>query len=68
MEQHADGLLTVFVPSAPTPTAGSIYYHTEQQVKRLDVPVSTAIKCITQLGVGSREMLEGKFTVAPRGA
>lgn len=58
VEQHADGLLTVFIPSAPTPTAGSIYYLTEEQVKRLDVPVSSAIKCIMQLGVGSRALLE----------
>jgi len=59
VEEHKSGLLTVFVPSAPTPTAGSIYYLTEKQVKRLDVPVSAAIKCIMQLGVGSRELLEG---------
>jgi uncharacterized membrane protein len=58
VEQHASGLLTVFVPSAPTPTAGSIYYLTEQQIKRLDVPVSEAVKCIMRLGVGSRELLE----------
>lgn len=57
MEEEADGLLTVFVPSAPTPTAGSLYFLTEQQVKRLDVPMQTAIKCIMQLGVGARELL-----------
>jgi uncharacterized membrane protein len=62
VEEHASGLLTVFVPSAPTPTAGSIYYLTEQQVKRVDVPVSAAVKCIMQLGVGSRALLEGKVT------
>jgi uncharacterized membrane protein len=61
IEQHADGLLTVFVPSAPTPTAGSIYFLTERQVKRLDVSVSAAVKCIRQLGVGSRELLRGRI-------
>jgi uncharacterized membrane protein len=58
VETHADGMLTVFIPSAPSPTAGSIYFLTEQQVKRLDVPVATAVKCIMQLGVGSKELLE----------
>jgi len=62
VEEHSNGLLTVFVPSAPTPTAGSIYYLTEQQVKRIAVPVSAAVKCIMQLGVGSKELLEGKMT------
>jgi len=56
------GLLTVFVPSAPTPTAGSVYFLREEQVKRLDVPVSSAIQCVMQLGVGSRRMLEGTRT------
>jgi uncharacterized membrane protein len=64
IEEHPSGMLTVFVPSAPTPTAGSIYFLTEQQVKRLDVPVSAAMKCIMQLGVGSRALIEGK-TAAP---
>ncbi len=58
MEQHRDGMLTVFVPSAPTPAAGNVYYMTEQQVKRLDVPVAAAVKCIMQLGVGTQELLE----------
>jgi uncharacterized membrane protein len=62
VEEHSSGLRTVFVPSAPTPTAGSIYLLTEQQIKRLNVPVSAAVKCIMRLGVGSRELLEGAET------
>ena len=52
VERHAGGLFTVFVPSAPTPAAVSIYYLTEDRVKLLDVPVSTAIGCIMRLGIG----------------
>lgn len=63
MEEQRDGLLTVFVPSAPTPTAGSLYFLTEQQVKRIDVPVQAAVKCIMQLGIGSKQLL-----AASRGA
>jgi uncharacterized membrane protein len=58
MEQHASGLFTVFVPSAPAPTAGSIYYLTADRVKLLDVPTSAVVACIMRLGVGSRELLE----------
>ena len=57
VEELPDGMLAVFVPSAPTPTAGNVYMMTEQQVRRLDVPVAAATKCIMQLGVGSGELL-----------
>jgi uncharacterized membrane protein len=58
VEKLDNGLLVVFVPSAPTPFAGSVYYLTEDRVKRLDAPVLTAMKVITRLGVGSKELLE----------
>jgi uncharacterized membrane protein len=58
MEELEDGRLTVFVPSAPTPVAGSLYYLQEEQVRRLkDVAVRDAVACIMQLGVGSRKLL-----------
>jgi uncharacterized membrane protein len=58
VEKLDNGLLAVFVPSVPTPAAGSIYYLTEDRVKRLDVSVSSAIQCIMRLGVGSKELLK----------
>lgn len=58
VERHSNGMLTVFVPSAPTPTAGSLYFLTEQQVKRLNVSVASAVRCIKQLGIGSKELLD----------
>jgi uncharacterized membrane protein len=57
MERHGNGLNTVFVPSAPTPAAGSVYYLPDDRLKPLDVPVQAAMACITRLGVGSRELL-----------
>ena len=45
-------------PSAPTPTAGSLYFLKEEQVKRLDIPMKDAIDCLMQLGVGSNELLK----------
>lgn len=58
VERHASGMLTVFIPSAPTPTAGSLYFLTEQQVKRLNVSVASAVRCIKELGIGSKELLD----------
>lgn len=57
MERHSNGLCTVFVPSAPTPAADSVYYLPPNRLKPLDVPVRTAVACIMRLGVGSRELL-----------
>lgn len=56
-----DGLLTVFVPSSPTPAAGTIYYLTPDRVRRIDLPVKSAVKLIMQLGVGSAEALRGRI-------
>jgi uncharacterized membrane protein len=61
MERHDDGLLTVFVPSAPTPAVGAIYYLTEDRVRRLGLPVHVAAQLIMRLGVGSAELLRGKL-------
>jgi uncharacterized membrane protein len=57
MERHGNGLSTVFVPSAPTPAAGSVYYLPDDRLKLVDVPVQSAMACITRLGLGSRELL-----------
>jgi uncharacterized membrane protein len=64
VEQHASGLFTVFVPSAPTPAAGSIYYLTADRLRMLNVPVSAAVACIMRLGIGSRELLDSQHQLA----
>ena len=61
MEERPDQeFRTVFVPSAPTPTAGNVYFMTETQIRRLNIPVSAAVKCIMQLGVGSTGLLRSQ--------
>jgi uncharacterized membrane protein len=65
MERHGNGLSTVFVPSAPTPAAGAIYYLPETRLRLLDVSVSAAIACITTLGIGSRQLLATAQLTAP---
>jgi uncharacterized membrane protein len=51
MERDPNGMLTVFVPSAPTPAARSVYFLRQDQIQRLDMPVGAAVRCIMQLGV-----------------
>jgi uncharacterized membrane protein len=67
VERHSSGLLTVFVPSAPTPAAGSIYYLTSDRVQLLDVPVPVAVGCVMTLGVGSNALLDAAGQLLPNG-
>jgi uncharacterized membrane protein len=60
LEEHGNGLLTVFVPQAPSPMSGSVYYLPEDRVQRLDVPVGQVYRCITHMGIGSKELLQGR--------
>ncbi len=58
VERDPDGLVTVFVPSAPTPAVGSLYYVTPDRVQTLRVSPMSAISSIVGLGVGSNALLK----------
>jgi len=45
-EEHEDGRLTLFVPTAPNPTNGFIFHVTEKDVKRLNVTSEEAMRSI----------------------
>jgi uncharacterized membrane protein len=57
METLENGFQVVFVPSIPTPAAGSMYFLQPERVKLLDASSFEAIKCVTRLGVGSRKLI-----------
>ena len=57
VEQHADGRCTVFIPSAPTPAAGTILIIDGARVHPVDVPLPTAFKVVTKWGTGAGQLL-----------
>jgi len=57
VEEHADGRYTVFVPSVPTPAAGTVYVLTPERVHLVDVPFTQAVKVITQWGAGAEALV-----------
>lgn len=59
MERHANGCATIFVPSAPTPTVGTLFIARADQVQRVDVRLKDAMMCISRLGVGAERLLAG---------
>jgi uncharacterized membrane protein len=57
IEELEDGSFTVFVPSVPTPLAGSVYILSPERVHRLDVPFTQAIKTVSRWGSGSKDLV-----------
>src|SRR5262249_2678231 len=53
VEELQDGRLTIFVPSVPTPLAGSVYIISAGRVHPADIPFAQAIRVISQWGGGS---------------
>jgi uncharacterized membrane protein len=57
VEEHPDGRYTVFVPSVPTPAAGTIYILEPSRVHLVDVPFTKAVSVISKWGAGSHELV-----------
>ena len=52
--------IVVFMPSAPTPAAGSVAVVPRTRVRRLHVPAGVAIATVTRLGMGLQSLLQGQ--------
>ena len=53
IEEHAGGRMTIFVPSVPTPFAGTVYVIAADRVHPVNIPFAQAIRVISQWGGGS---------------
>ncbi len=62
MEVHEDGQRTVFVPGAPSPLSGAIYFLPESRVRPLDIPLPAFFKEIRSIGLGSKDILRGRLS------
>ncbi len=59
VEDCGDGQCVVFVPSVPTPAAGTIYIIRKERVHAVDAPFTQAVRVISQWGAGASALLEG---------
>jgi uncharacterized membrane protein len=57
IEELEDGRYTVFVPSIPTPFAGTVYVLDRTRVHPLDVPFTEAIKVVSRWGSGAKDLV-----------
>jgi uncharacterized membrane protein len=53
VERHDDDTVTVFLPSSPAPTSGTLQRMPAGRVREVDVPVKEMFECISRWGVGS---------------
>jgi len=57
--KHENGLVTVYVPTAPIPTSGLTYHIPESAVEYLDnISVEEAMRTVIACGAGSADMLK----------
>src|SRR5215475_14342732 len=57
IEELADGRYTVFVPSVPTPLAGTVYVLASDRVHPLNVPFTQAVKTVSRWGSGCKDLV-----------
>lgn len=68
IEELEDGSSTVFVPSVPTPFAGTVYILTPDRVHPVDVPFAKALMAVSRWGLGSKDLVAAMapgWTAAP---
>jgi uncharacterized membrane protein len=63
VERHSGNRSTVFIPSVPTPMAGTVYIIDNSRVHPLNLPAVSVMQCISKWGGGSDKLLAA-FDVA----
>jgi len=61
VERIDGGYVAVFVPKAPNPWSGSVFFISEDCIKSLDLPRAQLLACLNRLGVGSKSILAGRL-------
>ena len=62
MEENDNDLITVFVPSTPALTVGTVYVVNRESVTLLETTASDMMNCVSQWGVGTKKVLGNTFS------
>ena len=62
VETIEPGQYAVFVPGAPNPWSGSVYFMAEDRVRKLQMTFGQMQGCLKRLGIGSSTLLQGKLS------
>jgi len=61
VERIDGGHVAVFVPGAPSPWSGSLFFMTEDRIRPLDIPLASALNCVRRIGIGANGLLRDKL-------
>ena len=57
IEASEDGLVTVFIPGAPNPKSGGVFFMAPDRVRPTGLPLASMMASLRQHGVGSKALL-----------
>jgi uncharacterized membrane protein len=49
---------TIYIPGAPNPMSGSVYFFEKDRVKKTSIPMKDAMKCMRGLGQGLNDLIK----------
>jgi uncharacterized membrane protein len=52
-----NGVYAVYIPGAPIPWSGDLFFMTEDRFQRVNISYRSALKCVRQLGLGSNRLM-----------
>jgi uncharacterized membrane protein len=61
MDEIDDQLSTVYIPGAPNPMSGDVFFVKNERLKKLDLPELSAMKIYKKLGIDSKKILKDKI-------
>ncbi len=67
LEDIPDGWVAVFIPRAPTPMSGDLFYVPKDRVVPLNIPMAQAMLVVKRMGLGSSEAMRKAGLVFPEG-
>lgn len=62
MDEIDDELSSVYIPGAPNPMSGDVFFVKKERLKKLDLPELSAMKIYKKLGLDSKKILSGKIS------
>lgn len=61
MDEIDDDLSAVYIPGAPNPMSGDVFFVKKERLKKLDLPELSAMKIYKKLGLDAKKILNGQI-------
>jgi uncharacterized membrane protein len=61
MDEIDDELSAVYIPGAPNPMSGDVFFVKKERLKKLDLPELSAMKIYKKLGLDAKKILNGQI-------